>query len=209
MAVQELNDLLVNGELILTKPGWDTHLARWISHIGSPPVLLAGMMLLASSVVADGVWGDTAVYLTFTLATPIAYIAYLVQQGKATDFDVSVRRQRVIPLFVSLAGSAAGWLYFIAAAAPHLLLLLAAANVLTTLLIAVTTLFWKISVHSATVSAAAVLVWVLLGTPSFFPIVLLIIWSRVRLRRHTLPQTLAGALLGSVVLGAMVLIFGV
>ena len=113
MAVRELNDSFISGEVILAKPGRVTRLARWISHISSPPVLLVGMMLLASSVMTDAEWGDTAVYLTLTLAIPIAYVACLVQQGKATDFDVSVRRQRVIPLFVSLIGSAAGWLFFI------------------------------------------------------------------------------------------------
>ena len=208
MAVRELNDSFISGEVILAKPGRVTRLARWISHISSPPVLLVGMMLLASSVMTDAEWGDTAVYLTLTLAIPIAYVACLVQQGKATDFDVSVRRQRVIPLFVSLIGSAAGWLFFITVSAPHLLILLAATNMLSNLLIAGINLFWKISIHSATSAAGAVLVWALLGTPVFFLFIPLIIWSRVRLRRHTLPQTIAGALLGSSVLGVIILIFG-
>jgi membrane-associated phospholipid phosphatase len=209
MAVQELDNSVITGEAVFTRSDWATRLARLLSQIGSPPVLLVGMMVLATSVAVDKMWPDTAVYLTFILILPIAYIVYLVQQGKATDFDVSVRRQRVVPMFVSLAGSAAGLLYFVLVFAPKLLIILAAANLLITFVIAITTIFWKISIHSATSAAGAVLVWALLGTPIFFLVLPLIIWSRVRLRRHTLPQTIVGALLGSLVLGSMLFFFGV
>lgn len=209
MAVQELDHSVITGEAVFTRSDWATRLARLLSHIGSPPVLIMGMMALATSAAGDNMWPDTAVYLTFILILPIAYIVYLVLQGKATNFDVSVRRQRVIPMFVSLGGSAAGLLYFGLVSAPNLLIILAAANLLITFVIAITTIFWKISVHSATSAAGAVLVWALLGTPIFFLALPLIIWSRVRLRRHTLPQTIAGALLGSLVLGSTILVFGI
>jgi len=51
--------------------------------------------------------------------------------------------------------------------------------------------------------APTTMAWVLLGTP--LPLVLivpLVAWSRVRLRRHTLPQTVAGAVLGFVIFSA-------
>lgn len=199
MAVQEMNDVLVGEPIILPKAGWDFYLARWISHIGSPPLLLTAVMLLAA-VKADGAWRDTAVYLSLALLLPIAYIAYLVQQGKATDFDVSVRRERVVPMFVSLAGAGLGWLLLWLKAAPDLLITLAAANLVISTVLALVTLFWKISVHSATAAASAMISWVLLSSPLFFLGIPLIIWSRVRLRRHTLGQTLAGALLSVIVL---------
>lgn len=208
MAVQELDNSLITGEVIFTRPDRATRLARWVSHIGSPPVLIVGMMLLATSTVVGQTWTDTAVYLTCILILPIAYIVYLVQQGKATDFDVSVRRQRVIPMFVSLGGSILGLFYFVLASVPNLLIILAAANFLITFVIAVTTIFWKISVHSATSAAGAVLAWTLLGTPVFFLALPVIIWSRVRLRRHTLLQTIVGALLGGIVLESTILFFG-
>jgi membrane-associated phospholipid phosphatase len=208
MAIHKLDDSLMSSELILAKPGWSTYLARWISHVVSPPILIVGMMLLTTSVVADNVWGKTAVYLTLTLGIPIAYVAYLVQQDKATDFDVSVRRQRVVPTFVSLGGSTAGLLYYILSSVPRLLIMLAAANLLITFVIAGTTIFWKISIHTTTSAASAILVWVLLGTPAFLLTVPMIIWSRVHLHRHTLLQTVAGAMLGSLVIGTMFFVWG-
>jgi membrane-associated phospholipid phosphatase len=51
-------------------------------------------------------------------------------------------------------------------------------------------------VHTSAAAGAATVVWILLGTPLSLLIVPLIAWSRVRLRRHTLLQTVVGALLG-------------
>jgi membrane-associated phospholipid phosphatase len=112
-------------------------------------------------------------------------------------------------MFVTLGGAAAGWLYFLIVAAPQLLLLVASANLLISLIVAIVTLEWKISVHSATNAAVATLVLAVTGSPVFFLSIPLIIWSRVRLRRHTLRQTIAGTLLGSMVVAALFLIFAV
>ncbi|MEJ2749894.1 MAG: hypothetical protein P8183_18590, partial [Anaerolineae bacterium] len=77
-----------------------------------------------------------------------------------------------------------------------------------TFVIAGTTIFWKISIHCTTSAASAILVWALLGTPAFLLTVPMIIWSRVHLHRHTLLQTVAGAMLGSLVIGTMFFVWG-
>jgi membrane-associated phospholipid phosphatase len=59
------------------------------------------------------------------------------------------------------------------------------------------TLRWKISVHSAAAAGIATLAWSLAGT--VLPLVIgvpVIAWARVRLRRHTIAQTIAGSVLG-------------
>jgi membrane-associated phospholipid phosphatase len=66
------------------------------------------------------------------------------------------------------------------------------------------TLRWKISVHTAAAAGGATLIWTLLGSGiPFLLVVPLIVWSRIRLRHHTLPQTLAGALIGFIVFFAV------
>jgi membrane-associated phospholipid phosphatase len=66
------------------------------------------------------------------------------------------------------------------------------------------TLYWKISVHAAGAAGVATLVTALVGVPAvvFLP-VLLVAWSRLYLRRHTLSQVVAGGLLGAVVFAAL------
>jgi 5'-nucleotidase len=78
----------------------------------------------------------------------------------------------------------------------------------TTLIFAITTV-WKISVHSAAAAATATLAWWLIGTP--LPLLVgvpIIAWSRVRLQRHSVAQTVAGASLGiTTVLTMMAVMF--
>jgi membrane-associated phospholipid phosphatase len=68
-----------------------------------------------------------------------------------------------------------------------------------TLILLLVTLRWKISGHTTAMSSLAMLCWLLIG-PAAAPMMLsvpLVAWARVRLRRHTLAQTLAGAALGT------------
>jgi membrane-associated phospholipid phosphatase len=80
------------------------------------------------------------------------------------------------------------------------LIIIAAALWFQTVAMFTITLWWKISLHAAAAAGAATMAWALLGTGlPFLLTVPLIAWSRIRLRRHTLAQTVLGALLGFVV----------
>jgi membrane-associated phospholipid phosphatase len=64
-------------------------------------------------------------------------------------------------------------------------------------------------VHSAAAAATATLAWSLIGTPlPLFIGVPIIAWSRVRLRRHSVAQTVAGASLGVTTILAMLAVMG-
>jgi membrane-associated phospholipid phosphatase len=60
------------------------------------------------------------------------------------------------------------------------------------------TLRWKISGHGAAIGSMTVFLWGLYGTPAFMSILAipLVAWSRLKLRRHTLMQTIAGSITG-------------
>lgn len=80
---------------------------------------------------------------------------------------------------------------------------LVVAMLATLLAILAVTTRWKISVHTAVSGGAVALLaltygpWPLVGGV----LVVLVGWSRVRLRDHTLAQALAGAALGAAVAG--------
>jgi membrane-associated phospholipid phosphatase len=70
----------------------------------------------------------------------------------------------------------------------------------------VTTLWWKISIHASSIAGAATMLTALYGMvllPSFL-LLILVSWSRVVLRRHTVAQVVAGSLL-SIALSLLVL----
>lgn len=182
-----------------TRKPWDERLARIISDVGGPPVLtLLALGLIAIYVDDPLTWLWLLLVLAIGMLLPLSYIIWLVRTGRVTDFDLSDRRQRTGPYLVSLTCVIAAWLVLWLGQAPTLLIVLVGAQILQTLLMLVITLVWKISIHGATSAAVATLAWSLVGL-SALPLGLsvpVIAWSRVRLKRHTPMQTIAGAVVG-------------
>jgi membrane-associated phospholipid phosphatase len=183
---------------------WDGRLAYAISMVGSPPVLaIAAIALTAAVLASPGVWLWAMTYVSVAVMIPMVYILWQVRQGRLSDLDIQLRRQRARPLLLSIVCSGLAWLIMALSAAPLELAILAGALCLQMVIVMGITLRWKISMHSTAAAGAAAVVWSLVGTP--LPLLIgvpLIAWSRVRLRRHTLSQTVAGAALGFAVVSA-------
>ena len=178
-------------------------LAYWISQIGSPPLTGAGAAILIAAFLATmTAWQWAFIYITLTILAPCAYIIWLVQTGKAVDFHLPNREQRIRPLLLSLATALFTWLLFDQMEAPRLLQMLATVNGVQTAIFLAITLQWKISLHCTAATILSELAFALLGTTAipFTMSIPLIAWSRVYLDRHTVAQTIAGILLGIVIL---------
>ena len=70
-------------------------------------------------------------------------------------------------------------------------------SVLTGVILLLITFWWKISLHASTISGTVTLLTILYGlivVPAY-AIVILVCWSRIVLKRHTLAQVTTGALL--------------
>jgi membrane-associated phospholipid phosphatase len=109
---------------------------------------------------------------------------------------------------VTIISCALAWLAMWVGGAPPILTLMAGVGFVQWIIIFTVTLRWKISVHTASAAGATLIILRVIGLAAA-PLVVtipLIAWSRVKLRRHTPAQTIAGALLGSgVVVGALLL----
>ena len=191
------------------RPAWPARsraLARWTSEIGSPPILgLVSAVLAAQAAGRSTAWAWAGLHVLLAVLLPTSYIAWLVLRGEVTDMHLPDRRERFRPLLLSLATGAlsAGALHW--GGAPRLLELLAYLQLAQLGLLLVLTLRWKVSAHCAAASGLAALalsVWgvaglgLCLGVP-------LVAWSRLRLARHTLLQTVGGALVGALLWGAV------
>lgn len=195
-----------------TPPAWDERLAWWVSKLGSPPVLtVAAMLLCAYADGASSAWAWASLSMALAVLLPAVYVLWLVRRGRVSDFDLFHRRQRLGPFVVTIMSTSAAWYLLQRGQAPLPLRLLTGAGCIQALLLLIITLRWKISVHSAAAAGLVVIAWLLFATAAL-PFVLLlplVAWSRLRLGRHTLPQTLAGTALGSAVFGAAWLIAGI
>jgi membrane-associated phospholipid phosphatase len=181
-------------------PCWADHLANVLSQIASPPVLSVLMVgLCAARLSRAAAWPWAVIHVGLTVALPIAFLLWLLARGLVSDLDVQRREERVWPMLAALGGAAASLTILHLAATPRLLFGISLATFFQLLLILAITLHWKISVHTTAVASFAVLMHTLAGAAAL-PIVgliLLVAWARMRLKRHTLAQTIAGALLGS------------
>jgi hypothetical protein len=174
-------------------------LASRVSQVTAPPVLaLAAAMACARVVGAAQGHGWLALYLGLVVALPVVYLLWLLARGQVADFHLYRREDRLRPYLATLLAAALGWAILRWGGAPRLLVVLAGATCLQTATLLAVTLRWKISAHTATAAALAVLTAALAGPVAapFAAAVPVVAWARVRLRRHTVAQTVAGALVG-------------
>jgi membrane-associated phospholipid phosphatase len=177
---------------------WDGRVAYVASMVFSPPVLSVIVMLLTASVLSGvRAWAWAGIYVFLAVLLPLLYLVWLLHRGLVTDLDVQLREQRIRPLLFTVICAGLAWVVLGLGVAPRQLVAVASALSLMTMIILSITLWWKISVHCAAVALGAAVVWALFGV--VLPLVIgapLMAWARVRLRRHTVAQTIAGLLLG-------------
>jgi len=172
--------------------------AQAISHVASPPVLsLVGLAIIA---IADGtpaaMRAASAVAVVGVLL-PTAVTAMLLWRGRVSDIEITTRSERVWPLLLTtICLVTAGVLAWSNDAPPAVvgLAVILGLQAFATLLVS---LSWKISVHCLSATTIGGLVWCLWGEP--LPLLFIapaMIWSRLYLKRHTPPQTIAGSVFG-------------
>ncbi len=184
--------------------------ARWISHVASPPLLAAGSSVMtATYMTGNAAWLWALFSIGFSILLPSVCIVFMMRRGKVTDFDIFVREQRFWPYLIGISCTLVTWLVMLLASAPHLFLVLTGAVAGQSIVLFLVNLRWKISVHATGTACFAILSWQLLGSwgATFLLAIPLVAWSRVLLGRHTTGQVVAGSALGAALLFAVMKIF--
>lgn len=177
-------------------------LAWWVSVLAHPFILIPALVALVTARTLPPRQAATVVALVVAGAIlPMLWIIVRrVRAGAWSDHDVSIREQRtrLYPVAIAIAGATVLLVFFLAPPGPVLrgtvavLGLIVAASLINLVL--------KISLHTAfaVFTAVALLPDPLLCTATGV-IALAVAWSRLVLRRHTVPEVLGGALLGLIV----------
>lgn len=190
-----------------TIPAVENRTARAVTDGLEPKnVILAVCLLLGAaqdSMLTGLAWAAHAI--VFAAVIPVAYIKYGIRVGRWADRHVGQRERRMhlIPVIMASVGIAITAMVLLDA--PRQMTALVVAMLATLGAILPVTAFWKISVHTS-VSAGAVAILAAGISPwwaAAFPLVVLIGWSRVALRDHTLSQVAAGTALGALVASAV------
>lgn len=182
----------------------DEAIARWVSHVISPHVVGVVILSLMSYQYSTNPWETVAwlaVLVPLIVAPPLAYVLWLVHKGSLEDIYMPRRETRMRPLAVML-----GWLLVCLGLVeywntPPIVQVILMISIVLMGVLSLVTLFWKISFHGATISAAATAVVMVVGSWTW-PVMLLVPlvgWSRIRLLRHTPGQVIFGSLVGATI----------
>jgi membrane-associated phospholipid phosphatase len=199
-------------QTIIEAPGEYTtriRIARYMSNILAPATIsLPFIVLVAFYKAQDNL--SALIYACITLfflsVGPLLYILIGVRLGKLSDIDVSRRSQRAGPFLFGIVSVMIGWLVLTLTNGPRNLQTVMIIAVFSGIIMMVITLWWKISMHASSLGGAATMLTVLYGAVMLplFVLLVLVCWSRVTLRRHTVMQVIAGSLVG-IVLSLVVL----
>ncbi|MFG2878477.1 hypothetical protein ACGFYU_26330 [Streptomyces sp. NPDC048337] len=174
--------------------------ARILSDALAPANLVVALLLLIGRHATrswPGLgWGLLAAL--FCGVIPIGIIVLGVRRGALTDQHIRIRRQRLVPMTLSLVSVAAGITLLHVLGAPGDVLALIVAMLVGLVSSLLVTIGWQISIHMS-VAGGTVMILLLVFGPPVLPAALIaaaIGWSRLVLKAHTRAQLLAGTALG-------------
>lgn len=177
-------------------------IARYVSLILSPAVVSLPLIGLVAQYKAHDPWlalGYGLLVLFFISIGPFGYILIGVRRGKFVDADVSDRSQRLHPFLFGLASASIGLIALLLLHGPKSLQTLLLFTLISGTILTIITQWWKISIHASSLAGAVTLLTFLYGAimlPAFL-LVVLVGWSRVVLKHHTLAQVIVGATLST------------
>jgi membrane-associated phospholipid phosphatase len=175
--------------------------ANIISWVINPvfvaPAAYAAIVLLGYGNTADAFPLFVVLFAASTLV-PILLIVGLKRIGKISDYNITFREQRFLPLLVLVAVNLVGYEVLKQMHPPRLLTGILLFNAVNTVFILLITLQWKISIHLFSYASAVGLLFVQFGNVALWLLLVvpLLMWSRIYLKAHTFMQTLAGTIAG-------------
>jgi membrane-associated phospholipid phosphatase len=189
-------------DLDKTQQEWSVKAARYLSHIFSPPMVYAILGFItawaALPFIPGLLWG--AIYGFFVSLLPLLLVIFLLKTGRIEDIHLNNSKERRIPYLVGIIGSIAAFIIISQFQGPALLGSLAIGSAIGLTVLALINNFWLISSHMASITMAAIFIWIVFGSLYgliVVPLVVLVFAIRLYLRRHTVSQLLAGMLVGA------------
>lgn len=188
---------------------WDTtaplataRFACVFSNVVSPPSISA-FLGLAVARVSLPFWPGliwAAVYGFFISLVPLAVVVYLLKTGRIGDLHMRNKGERHTPYLVGLMGAVVSLIVASIFDAPQLLRSLIVCNIMGLAILGFVNIYWLISSHTASMMLATLFASFVFGARAgvmLVPLVGLTLLARLVLRRHTLPQLVAGLLAGA------------
>lgn len=182
--------------------------ADFISNFTHAPLLSIPAFILLNFFLLD--WADfiliSGICVFFAALLPVGILIFWTKSIKKDEVDLPKKEDRYYPFLIVIGSYFIGTVFLFALNAPPITTCLMFCYFSNTLIVFFINLYWKISVHSMGVAGPST---ALFFTFSYYGLILallipLVMWSRVYLNRHTMPQVIAGASLGFILTGIQI-----
>ncbi|NGM15810.1 phosphoesterase PA-phosphatase [Verrucosispora sp. CWR15] len=182
-----------------------TRFARVVTEVFAPALLAAVMPVVvalqtSAPAVGPGL-GWALVGALFCSVIPNSLIWWGVRRGRLSDHHIRVREQRRTPLAYGLLSVLVGLTLLVGFRAPRPVIAMVVVMFALGLAVTLVNLVWKLSIHAAVAAGSAAVLVIVFGPDLLLAAagVVLVGWSRVELREHTVGQVVAGTTVGLVV----------
>ena len=130
----------------------------------------------------------------------IASFLYFYKKGRIKDVDATLKSERTIPYYLSLLIFIMGFVPLIIFNVSLISIAFWFCYISNTVLVILINKFFKISIHAMGAAGPLALLTFIAGIEAMMllPILVIVGWSRIRLKVHTLTEVMAGAFLGFV-----------
>ena len=179
-------------------------IANLTSNVLHPFLLILALILLLSFTATSGMldavkW--TAISIAISVLPVLLFVIYLVRSGKVDAVFTNDRQQRTKIYLLAGLCSFASCFILASLGAPSILVTAYSAGLAVVVIFMFINLWWKISLHTALISAAVTIMIMLYGGMATVTVVLvpLTAWSRIELKYHSLAQAVTGALLAALI----------
>lgn len=132
----------------------------------------------------------------FGFVSPIVLFLHYRKKGKIVDLDASIKEERTLPMSISVIFFIVGFVFLIIFEVNIISIAFWFCYISNTLITIFINEKWKISAHTMGSAGPLAAVTFLFGPIAlvFLAIVVLVGWSRIQLKCHTLGQVMAGGI---------------
>lgn len=178
-------------------------LARIISTFFVPPSFTIIVYFIFALSVEQTLKKSLIVFLVafvFGFLAPISMFLIMRKRKMISDNDAMIKDQRTLPYFIAILFYSIGIIIMLLTKVSIISIAFWFCYISNTIITILINKYWKISAHSMGASGAAAALFFVFGWSSFAAIIVTILvgWSRIELKCHTLQQVIAGIVLAFV-----------
>ncbi len=188
-------------------------IASLTSNILNPFLVSLVLILLLSFKSTSGTFDAvkwSLILIAISILPVFLVIIYLVRNQRLAGPFINIRKQRTKVYLLAGVCASVGYVILHYLGAPLILVATSVAGLSGVVIFMCINLSWKISLHTAFVTASVAILIILYGSIAAGTIVLvpLIAWARIELKHHSLAQVATGALLAALIAFVVFYLFG-